>query len=297
MASNKTTNYIGRFSPSPTGSLHMGSLVCALASYLDAKAQNGTWLLRIEDIDPPREETGASYRIIECLSAHGMIPDENPLWQHTRLAAYQVAIDELLIEKKAFLCTCTRKKIASEGGKHSSECRNKKTSVDAEFAVRVIVDPAPNVTFIDNIQGLQSQNLYDEIGDFIIKRKDGLIAYQLAVAIDDAYQNISHVVRGSDLLDSTLRQIHLQKLLQLPTPEYAHIPIIVHSDGHKLSKQTHATELAASKARENLQIALRLLGQKPPKHYQTVDDILQWSIENWHLDNITQSLSILFTNS
>ncbi len=292
MNTNNSVNYIGRFAPSPTGRLHMGSLVCALASYLDAKAQQGTWLLRIEDIDPLREEAGASHHIIRCLAAHGMTPDEETLWQHDRLPAYQAAIDRLLAEQKAFLCTCTRKQIAAEGGRYPGYCRNRKTSFDEEFSVRAVVEPGANLTFNDGIQGPQSQNLNNEIGDFIIKRKDGLIAYQLAVAIDDAYQNVSHVVRGSDLLDSTLRQIHLQQLLQLPTPHYTHIPVIAHSDGHKLSKQTHAPELKASEARHNLRLALQLLGQNPPQYFQNVTELLEWGIEHWHLNNISPSLSI-----
>lgn len=286
------SGYIGRFAPSPTGRLHLGSLVCALASYLDAKAQQGTWLLRIEDIDPLREEAGASHNIISCLAAHGMDPDEEILWQHDRLPAYQAAIDRLLAEQKAFLCTCTRKQIASKGGRYPGYCRDRKTGIDEEVSIRAVVKQGTNLTFTDDIQGPQNQNLSEEIGDFIIKRKDGLIAYQLAVAVDDAFQNISHVVRGSDLLDSTLRQIHLQQLLQLPTPQYAHIPVIAHSDGHKLSKQTHATEIKTSEARHNLRLALQLLGHKPPPYYQTVPELIDWGIEHWSRNNISQSLSI-----
>jgi glutamyl-Q tRNA(Asp) synthetase len=292
MNTNNIANYIGRFAPSPTGRLHLGSLVCAVASFLDAKANQGLWLVRMEDIDPLREEPGASHHIIKCLAAHGMISDEPILWQHDRLGAYQTAIDNLVAEQKAFYCICTRKQLAAEGGPYPGYCKSKKIGAEFNTAIRAAVEPATLLQFVDAIQGPQSQSLDKEIGDFIIKRKDGLIAYQLAVAIDDAYQNISHVVRGSDLLDSTLRQIHLQKLLQLPTPHYAHIPVITHSDGHKLSKQTHASEVKTSEARHNLRLALRLLGQQPPPQHLTVTQLIDWGTEHWALNNISRSFSI-----
>lgn len=293
MNTNNTANYIGRFAPSPTGGLHMGSLVCAVASYLDAKANQGIWLVRIEDIDPLREEAGASHGFIKCLAAHGMNADKEILWQHKRLPDYQAAIDQLLAKQKAFLCVCTRKQLAAEGGCYPGNCKNRKIDKAMDTSIRAAVEPDTRLQFVDGIQGLQQQYISKEVGDFIIRRKDGLIAYQLAVAMDDALQNISHVVRGSDLLDSTFRQIHLQKLLQLPTPYYCHIPVITHSDGHKLSKQTHAAEVKGTEAKQNLRLAFRLLGQhSPPAGYKTVDDLLKWGIEHWALNKIPRSMSI-----
>jgi len=292
MSTNNTSGYIGRFAPSPTGRLHLGSLICALASFLDARANHGKWLLRIEDIDPLREELGASHSIIKSLTAHGMEPDSEILWQHDRIASYELIIDDLLKYKKAFRCTCTRKQIAAEGGCYPGYCRNMLHTDENEHSIRVLVEQDCTISFNDGIQGYQQQDLNKGVGDFIIKRKDGLIAYQLAVAIDDAAQGITHVVRGSDLMDSTCRQMHLQNLLELPTPAYFHIPVITHSDGHKLSKQTHAPHLNTKEATQNLRLALEFLAQRqPPKSCINVECLIQWAIEHWKLNRVPNILT------
>lgn len=285
--------YIGRFAPSPTGPLHFGSLLGALASFLDARAQRGSWLVRIEDIDPPREVAGAAADILNCLQAHGLHWDGEVCYQSQRSAIYHKAIERLLRDGSAFFCTCSRSELAQHGGIYTGRCRNCRERPAAACAVRLRTD-AGDIAFSDHIQGSVVQNMAREVGDFVLLRKEGLPAYQLAVVIDDAAQGITHVVRGSDLLDSTARQIFLQHCLDLPTPQYAHIPVIANDAGQKLSKQTFATALDNGAALENLLAALEFLGQRLPgtDHRQSIDTLLAWAVAHWRIDSVPRRLQL-----
>ncbi len=286
--------YIGRFAPSPTGLLHIGSLIGALASFLDARANQGQWLLRMEDLDPPREMPGAASAILQSLEDHGLVWDGEVLWQSQRYDAYRQVIDELLLLNRAFYCTCSRKDLQGSHGIYQGQCRGCVTPpADQDFALRLQVDPH-DIAFHDAIQGRFSQSLENAVGDVVLQRKDGLFAYQLAVVVDDAYQGISHVVRGSDLLDSTPRQIYLQQVLNYTTPSYAHVPVITNEQGDKLSKQTFATPLESAKAAENLCMALVFLNQPlPPKEQsQKVSDIVAWAVAHWSVAAISRVMGL-----
>ncbi|MDR1888802.1 MAG: tRNA glutamyl-Q(34) synthetase GluQRS, partial [Zoogloeaceae bacterium] len=261
----------GRFAPSPTGELHFGSLVAALASCLDTRAKGGEWLLRMEDVDAPRNVPGAAESILASLEAHGFAWDGPVLWQSTRMEAYKAALERLLAANLAYGCVCSRKDIAAnsrtlaqDGGLlYPGTCRNGLPPGQNPRAWRLKVAPGPCV-FRDSIQGEQFQDLARDVGDFVLLRADGQFAYQLAVVVDDAEQGVTRIVRGADLLDSTPRQIWLQHCLGYATPRYAHVPVAVNAAGEKLSKQTLAPPLDADKAAENLVAALDFLGQHPP---------------------------------
>ncbi|WP_245964996.1 tRNA glutamyl-Q(34) synthetase GluQRS [Trinickia dinghuensis] len=262
--------YRGRFAPSPTGRLHAGSLVGALASYLDARAHGGVWLVRIEDIDGPRTVPGADRAILDTLARFGMESDEPPIWQNTRTAHYAQAFERLQRAGLIYPCGCTRKEIAdslaSAHARHTTlaypgTCRHGLNGkVARAWRLRVPDGPDAVITFGDRWQGRQTQDLALEVGDFVLKRADGQWAYQLAVVVDDAEQNITHVVRGADLLDSTARQIYLQRCLHVPTPSYLHVPVVADAHGEKLSKQTGALELDAAEPLPALVAAARHLG-------------------------------------
>lgn len=283
--------YVGRFAPSPTGKLHLGSLIGALASYLDARANGGRWLVRIEDLDPPREVPGAADAILQGLLDHGLRWDGEVLWQSRREAAYQRALTGLLERGRAFYCTCSRADLESFGGIYPGTCRGCVQRPDGEYAIRLQV-PNDVVEFDDAIQGHYAQNLEQAVGDFVLKRKDDLFAYQLAVVVDDAGQGITHVVRGSDLLDSTPRQIWLQRQLGLSTPHYAHVPVITNRYGQKLSKQTHAPELDIAGARHNLLAALAFLNQPLPEGSLGIADIVEQAVHQWDLQRVPRRLRI-----
>ncbi len=230
----------GRFAPSPTGPLHLGSLAAALASYLFAKSQHGQWLIRVEDLDPPREIAGMATQQLATLAEFGLYSDEPILYQSARGEIYNAALQRLLAEGKAFYCSCSRTQLAASQGIHH-HCHV--PADPARAAIRLRMDTAC-VSFTDAICGPQSQNLQQEIGDVVLKRADGFYAYQLAVVVDDAAQRINQVVRGADLLDSTARQIFLQRQLGLATPSYAHIDLVRDGQGDKLSKSQWAASLA-----------------------------------------------------
>jgi glutamyl-Q tRNA(Asp) synthetase len=259
--------YRGRFAPSPTGPLHAGSLVAALASWLDARAAGGAWLIRIEDIDPPREVAGASAEILRQLAACGMESDEPVLYQSTRDAAYETAFAALRAHGRIYGCACSRKAIeeavaARPGwppGVYPGTCAGRAVPPGEARAWRLRV-PAAAVEFVDRAAGAYAQHLARDVGDFVIRRADGLWAYQLAVVVDDAAQGITDVVRGADLLDNTPRQIFLQRALGLPTPRYLHVPLVVDAHGEKLSKQTLAPPVALHDAPGALERAGRHLG-------------------------------------
>ena len=258
--------YRGRFAPSPTGPLHFGSLVAAVASYLDALAQGGEWLVRIEDIDPTREEPGATDRILRSLKAHGF-EFAPPLMQSSRLDAYEEILAGLVAAGHAYPCSCTRKEIRATartglaGPVYAGTCRNgADTRLRDATSVRLRVDMA-ELEFEDRLQGRQRCRPEHDIGDFLLRRGDGLIAYQLAVVVDDHCQQITDVVRGTDLLEPTFMQVALQQTLGYPRPGYLHVPVAVGPDNAKLSKQTGAPALDDKRAAENLMNALRFLKQ------------------------------------
>jgi glutamyl-Q tRNA(Asp) synthetase len=264
------TRYRGRFAPSPTGPLHFGSLVGALASYLDARAHHGAWLVRIDDIDGPRTVPGAAQHILDTLADFGMQADEPPVWQSARAARYQQAFDSLTQAGFVYPCGCTRKEIADSlvhahtrntTLAYPGTCRHGLAGKPARaWRVRVPDGDAASVTFEDRWQHTQTQNLATEVGDFVLKRADGQWAYQLAVVVDDADAGITHVVRGMDLLDSTARQIYLQRCLRVPTPAYLHVPVVVNAIGEKLSKQTGAAALETRDPLVSLKAAASHLG-------------------------------------
>lgn len=282
--------YTGRFAPSPTGPLHFGSLLAAVASYLQAKQNAGRWLLRIEDIDPPREQAGADVAIIAALEQYGFEWDGPVTYQSHSNAYHEELIHELVDSGRAYPCNCSRRDLAGArrgplGMVYPGTCRNGCNA--SETSIRVKAD-GPAIEFVDGLQGPQSMLLSEESGDFIIRRRDGLIAYQLAVVADDALQGISEVVRGIDLLPATPRQILLQQLLGLATPQYAHIPVVEVSQGQKLSKQTGAPAIPAGQPGPILFAALTALGQRPAEDLRTapVDDIWKWAVPNWAPKNL-----------
>ncbi len=253
-----------------------------MASFLDARAQNGVWLLRIEDLDPPREQAGADQLIINSLLAHGLQWDGDILYQSSRLDDYAAVIKRLEANKQVYRCTCTRAKLAEVGGPYPGFCRNQNHSAKLKSATRLTVDEK-DITFEDLFQGPVSERLCETCGDFIVRRKDGLISYQLAVSVDDAFQGITHVIRGIDLLESSFRQIHVLQQLNADVPHYGHIPVLVDRNGDKLSKQTGAQAIDNSLACENLCMALSFLGQEPPaaRARNSVNDILAHAIAHY----------------
>ncbi len=302
--------YVGRFAPSPTGPLHAGSLVAALASWLDARAHGGRWLVRIEDVDTPRCVPGADAAILRQLADCGLVPDEPPQWQSRRGALYQDALQRLVAQGLAYPCGCTRKDIAAaqaaqgRGRERHGElvypgtCRHGlhgKPSRAWRFAVQLseknraaarmhaapvaIESGASVVTWTDRRLGPQSQDVAHEVGDFVLRRADGLWAYQLAVVVDDADQGITHVVRGEDLADNTARQVLLQQALGLPTPSHLHTPLVLGANGEKLSKQNGAAALDTADALRCLREAGRVLGIAPDA--TTVADWLQAAVAQW----------------
>ncbi|HET7729481.1 MAG TPA: tRNA glutamyl-Q(34) synthetase GluQRS [Usitatibacter sp.] len=260
--------YRGRFAPSPTGPLHMGSLVAALASWLDARSAGGEWLVRIEDIDTTRTVPGAAEDILATLHAFGLVPDGEVAWQTRRLDRYEAALDRLRARGEVYRCRCSRREIADsglrgpEGPVYPGTCRDRPPAPDVPCAERFRAAGAAD--FVDRVQGPIHQDVAADIGDFVLKRRDGLHAYQLAVVVDDAEQGITDVVRGADLLWSTPRQILLQRALSLPTPRYLHVPIVTNAAGEKLSKQTLAQPIRGGDP-SALRDALRWLGQEVPR--------------------------------
>lgn len=260
--------FVTRFAPSPTGPLHAGSLVAALGSWLDARAHDGRWVVRIEDIDPPREPAGAAQHIVDTLDAFGLVGDAPVWWQHTRSDAYRAALDALLTRGCAYRCACSRRavELAAQAaglpaGVYAGTCRARALD-DAARSVRLRVPDPPDdaIAFDDRACGRQVQPLAREVGDFVLLRADGQWAYQLAVVVDDAAQGITDVVRGADLLDNTPRQLWLQRMLGLPQPRYLHLPLVTTAHGEKLSKQTGARALDRADVLGELERAWRHLG-------------------------------------
>ncbi|MGE8353309.1 MAG: tRNA glutamyl-Q(34) synthetase GluQRS [Pseudomonas protegens] len=292
MTASTSASYIGRFAPTPSGYLHFGSLVAALASYLDARAVGGRWLLRMEDLDPPREEPGAQTAILKALESYGFEWDGEMVRQSDRHDAYAAVIDRLFHQGLAYACTCSRKQLEPYHGIYPGLCRNL-GHAQADAAIRLRV-PELEYRFNDRVQGEYRQHLGREVGDFVIRRRDGLYAYQLAVVLDDAWQGITDIVRGADLLDSTPRQLYLQELLGLSQPRYLHVPLITQPDGQKLGKSYRSPPLTEEQAPPLLLRALRALGQEPPAEltHASVVQIMKWGISHWDAELIPRTLSV-----
>lgn len=292
MTASTSSAYIGRFAPTPSGYLHFGSLVAALASYLDARAAGGRWLVRMEDLDPPREEPGAQAAILKALESYGFEWDGDMIRQSDRHAAYAEVLNRLFNQGLAYACTCSRKQLEPYHGIYPGLCRNLGHARE-HAAIRLRV-PELEYRFTDRVQGEYRQHLGRDVGDFVIQRRDGLYAYQLAVVLDDAWQGITDIVRGSDLLDSTPRQLYLQELLGLHQPRYLHVPLITQPDGHKLGKSYRSPPLPEDQAPPLLLRALRALGQKPPSElaYASVAEIMRWGIAHWDAGLIPRTPSV-----
>jgi glutamyl-Q tRNA(Asp) synthetase len=281
--------YVGRFAPSPTGPLHFGSLVAAVASWLDARSRQGRWLVRIEDLDRPREQPGASAAILQTLEALGLYWDDAPVFQSRRAARYAAALERL--QMQSYWCGCSRREIAdsslglaSDGAQiYPGTCRGGLPDGKVARSLRLSVRQE-TIAFEDRLQGAQAQSIDREVGDFVLKRADGLVSYQLAVVVDDAEQGVTDVVRGADLLDSTARQIYLQRLLGYETPRYLHVPVAVNARGEKLSKQAGAVPLA--EPRRAIADALRFLGQAA--------DTLDAAIAPWNVAAVPRRRALAY---
>ncbi|PUA27377.1 MAG: tRNA glutamyl-Q(34) synthetase GluQRS [Cellvibrio sp. 79] len=301
ISSRTAIPYIGRFAPSPSGPLHFGSLVTALASHLDAKASNGQWLVRMEDLDPPREQPGAADDILRCLEGHGLDWDGEVIYQSNRHDTYQNCLNDLIARDWAYPCSCSRQDLASMGGIYDGRCRHKQVDLSKPHSLRLKlydIDDHPSadeIHFHDLIQGSQAQNLRTQAGDQILKRRDGFYAYQLAVVVDDIAQGITHIIRGSDLLDVTGRQLFFFNLLGSQQPAFGHVPLAVQANGQKLSKQNHARAIEIKEASRNLWRGLEFLGQNPPADLAgaSTNEILDWGLHYWRRDKI-RGLSHLY---
>lgn len=289
----------GRFAPSPTGPLHLGSLLAAVGSYLDAHSRGGEWLVRIEDLDPPREQPGAADGILRTLEAFGFEWDGAVTYQSRRSALYEEALAELSGRGLTYFCTCSRREIADlglpgvDGPRYPGTCRQAHHGPrDAALRVRTNDEV---IEFDDAVLGRRQQRLESEIGDFVLRRRDRLYSYQLAVVVDDAEQGITDVVRGADLLDSTPRQIFLQRNLYIPTPRYAHLPVVVDAHGQKLSKQSGALPVDTRDANRVLWTALTLLGQDPEPELQieSPQEILAQGIAHWDRTRIPREPQVV----
>jgi glutamyl-Q tRNA(Asp) synthetase len=285
----------GRFAPSPTGPLHFGSLVAAIASWLDARHANGEWRVRIEDVDETRTVPGAADEILRTLDAFSLHWDGQVVYQSRRKALYDAALERLRSQGLAYRCRCSRREIADsglrgiEGAVYPGTCRKLGLGRDVEGAVRFLV-PVDTFEIKDRVQGVLAQDVARDVGDFVLKRRDGLHAYQLAVVVDDAEQGIDHVVRGADLLQSTHRQVLLQHALGYATPRYLHFPIAADAAGEKLSKQTHASAVDAGRAPVLIAQALGFLGQLPVAS-QKPAEMLAEAAHAWRVDRIPRRLS------
>ena len=296
-----TKKYVGRFAPSPSGPLHFGSLVCALASYLDAICNHGEWLLRIDDIDPPREQPGATQHIINSLYAHGLHWHGDVFLQSQQATRYQTILQEIENQKLSYRCNCTRKRLAQHNFIYDQHCLAHPPPAMAESAIRLNLAQAirskpilqQQVAFTDGLQGHINEDV-GQHGDFIIHRKDGFFAYQLAVAADDIEQGITHVVRGVDLLETTAKQVFLIKLLGGTVPKYSHIPVIIDHNGNKLSKQNHAPAIDIDTPEKNLFHAIKALMLHPPSEASSwsIKALIDWSANRWELKNLTNISTI-----
>ena len=287
--------YIGRFAPSPTGPLHLGSLYTALASFLDARSHQGQWRVRIDDLDTHRNIAGASGGILKTLQMFGLEWDDPVDYQSWHLAEYEAALCRLTEQGHVYRCVCSRKGLAVSGNAsvYPGFCRDRLVPIGTPHALRIKTGHHA-IACNDRLQGLLCQDLAKQHGDFVLQRKEGIIAYTFAVVVDDARQSISHVVRGADLLDETPKQIYLQQLLGLPTPCYLHLPLLVDQQGHKLSKQTRAAPVDLAKPHLTLFQLLQWLKQNPPASLQhaPLADMLAWAVCHWRADKLQKTATI-----
>ncbi|WP_226102361.1 tRNA glutamyl-Q(34) synthetase GluQRS [Dickeya oryzae] len=275
--------YVGRFAPSPSGDLHFGSLIAALGSYLQARACQGRWLVRIEDIDPPREVPGAASRILRQLEQYGLLWDGEVVYQSQRHERYRAVLAELQRQGKCYYCTCTRQRIQQNGGYYDGHCRDR--GLPADNAALRLRQTHPVLHFHDRLRGRIDADPMLAKEDFIIHRRDGLFAYNLAVVVDDHEQGVTEIVRGADLIEPTVRQLSLYQQLDYPAPDYVHLPLALNTDGNKLSKQNHAPALPHGDPRAVLVQALAFLHQPLPTHWRDLkrDALLAWAIAHWSL--------------
>jgi glutamyl-Q tRNA(Asp) synthetase len=280
--------YVGRFAPSPTGALHLGSLVAALGSYLDARRNSGRWLLRIEDLDTPRVRPGCADQMLRTLEQLGLLWDGEVQYQSRRRALFEEAVAQLERLGLTYHCVCTRRMRGElEVSAYPGTCRQRQRAPGGAAALRFRIDDAASISFDDRLQG-RCQFALRDLGDVIIRRRDGIFAYQLAVVVDDGAQQITDVVRGSDLLESTAWQLQMQQALNIPMPRYAHLPLVVEPSGEKLSKSARALSLRPGQAGAELIRALNLLRQTPPADLvcERPETILRWAIEHWMPANL-----------
>ncbi len=288
--------YRGRFAPSPTGPLHFGSLIAAVASLAAARAQGGVWLVRMEDLDRPRELPGAARQILDTLAAFGLHWDGGVLYQSNRTEAYEAAMTRLAESDLTYPCACSRSQVAAaghfgpEGAIYPGTCRSGLSQDHQDRALRLRTD-GPEIRFVDRIQGAQRQVVAESVGDFVIRRADGIHAYHLAVVLDDAWQGITQVVRGADLLASTPRQILLQGALGLPTPAYAHVPLALGPDGRKLSKSLASAPVDPADPLPALRRAWAFLGQVPVGSVGSPGQFWSQAIPLWRIDRVPPRLS------
>ncbi|WP_421280849.1 tRNA glutamyl-Q(34) synthetase GluQRS [Aeromonas taiwanensis] len=284
--------YVGRFAPSPSGPLHFGSLVAALGSFLQARSRQGHWLVRIEDIDPPREMPGAAGLILQTLEDHGLTWDGEVMYQSRRHERYDEIIARLYAAGDLYWCRCTRREIMASGGFYNGHCRP--LGLAAEGCAARLRQHHPVYRFEDALQGEITVPAALAEEDFIVRRRDGLYAYNLAVVVDDMDSGITEIVRGADLLEPTVRQIALYQTLGAPVPAWVHLPLAVLADGNKLSKQNHAPALARDERRQALWQALAFLGQCPPPELKagSVDEIITWGIAHWRLERVPRQQKI-----
>ncbi|MBO8136139.1 tRNA glutamyl-Q(34) synthetase GluQRS [Dickeya fangzhongdai] len=278
--------YVGRFAPSPSGDLHFGSLIAALGSYLQARACRGRWLVRIEDIDPPREVPGAAARILRQLEQYGLLWDGDVVYQSRRHDLYRAVLADLQRQGKCYYCTCTRQRIQQIGGHYDGHCRDR--GLPSNQAALRLRQSQPVLSFHDRLRGQIDADPMLAREDFIIHRRDGLFAYNLAVVVDDHDQGVTEIVRGADLIEPTVRQLSLYHQLDYPAPAYVHLPLALNCDGNKLSKQNHAPALPDGDPRAVLAQALAFLRQPLPAHWRDLDRdaLLAWAVAHWSLATV-----------
>ncbi len=294
MPNDKPQIYKGRFAPSPTGPVHFGTLVAAVGSYLQAKKNKGEWLIRMEDVDITRKVDGADVDILKTLEAFGFEWHGEIIYQSEQTAHYEQALEQLISQSLIFPCLCSRKQLSkSDNTIYPGTCRSRQLPEKNEHALRLLSKDI-TIEFNDVVMGRRSQNIKRQCGDFVIRRRDSLFAYQLAVVVDDDLQNITEVVRGADLLDSTPRQIYLQQLLNYPTPDYCHLPLAVDNSGNKISKSEGATKIDLQHKEQQLISVLGFLGQNPPEDLaqSSINDIWSWATEHWDVTYVSSKKHI-----
>ncbi len=295
-----TQRYCGRFAPTPSGPLHFGSMIAAIGSFCDARAHGGQWQVRIDDIDTPRAVTGVADEILRTLEAFALQWDGRAVYESQNRDAYHHALHSLRATGRVFACSCSRREISkagirgADGPVYPGTCRTAPRADRPVRSLRLRVEDSDTIGFTDQLQGRFSQDLAASVGDFVIYRADGVFSYHLACAVGDAHQSITHVVRGADLIDSTPRQIYIQRLLNLPTPRYLHLPVATNRHGEKLSKQTHATPVERARAPQTIYAVLRFLGQQPPEElaHWSAQQAIDWAVNAWQRERLPNASAI-----